>query len=153
MSRDNYQILTQTHWSSASIASSISVRKEKDPSSGSVPTSPFTTATTLSHETSFMSTSSYTMSSISTSSIPTGTSSTSLLVLSVLMRDMYCGTVTNVLSPGVIPLADIHITSHLNTPKISVVGLLVEDKVLIENVKKKQIKRLDMALQMEVDES
>jgi len=43
--------------------------------------------------------------------------------------------------------------SHLNTPKISVVGLLVEDKVLIENVKKKQIKRLDMALQMEVDES
>jgi len=69
------------------------------------------------------------------------------------MRDMYCGTVTNVPSPGAIPLADMHITSCLNTPKIGVVRLLAEDEVLIENVKEEQVKRLDMALQMEVDES
>jgi len=100
-----------------------------------------------------MSTLLYTTGSTSTPSTPTGTSSTSLPVLSVSMRDMYCGTVANVPSPGVIPLADMHIVSRLNTPKISVVGLLAEDEVLIENIKEEQVKRLDMALQMEVDES
>jgi len=69
------------------------------------------------------------------------------------MRDMYCGTVANVPSPGAIPLADMHIASRLNTPKIGVVGLSAEDEVLIENVKEEQVKRLDKALQMEVDES
>jgi len=69
------------------------------------------------------------------------------------MRDMYCSTVTNVPSPGAIPLADMHIVLCLNTPKIGVVRVLAEDKVLIENVKEEQVKRLDMALQMEVDES
>jgi len=69
------------------------------------------------------------------------------------MRDMYCGTVADVPSPGVIPLADMHIALCLNTPKIGVVGLLAEDKVLIENVKEEQVKRLDMALQMEVNKS
>jgi len=69
------------------------------------------------------------------------------------MRDMYYGTVANVPSPGAIPLVDMHIALRLNTPKISVVGLLAKDEVLIENVKKEQVKRLDMALQMEVDES
>ena len=152
-SRDDYQVLTQTHRSGASIASSISVRREEDPSSGSVPASPFTTVTMLSHKTSFMSTLSYTTGSTSTPSTPTGTSSTSLLVSSVSMRDMYCGTVANVPSPGAIPLVDMHIASRLNTPKIGVVGLLAKDEVLIENIKEEQVKRLDMALQMEVDES
>jgi len=69
------------------------------------------------------------------------------------MRDMYCSTVADVPSPGVISLADMHIASRLNTPKIGVVGLLAEDEVLIENIKKEQVKRLDMALQMEVDKS
>jgi len=69
------------------------------------------------------------------------------------MRDMYCGTVANVPSPGTIPLVDMHIASRLNTPKIGVVGLLAKDEVLIKNVKEEQVKRLDMALQMEVDES
>jgi len=151
--RDDYQVLTQTHRSGASIASSISVGRGEDPSSGSVPASPFTTATTLSHETSFMSTSSYTTGSMSTPSTPTGTSSTSLPVSSVSMRDMYCGTVANVPSPGAIPLADMHIASRLNTPKIGVVGLSAEDEVLIEDGKEEQVKRLDTALQMEVDES
>jgi len=41
----------------------------------------------------------------------------------------------------------------LNTPKIGVVVLLAEDEVLIENVREEQVKRLDMALQMEVDKS
>jgi len=152
-SRDNYQVLTQTHWSGTSIASSISVGREEDPSSGSVPASPFMTVTMLSHKMSFMSTLSYTTGSTSTPSTPTGTSSTSLPVSSVSMRDMYCGTVANVPSPGAIPLVDMHIASRLNTPKIGVVGLLAEDEVLIENVKEEQVKRLDMALQMEVDES
>jgi len=134
-------------------SSSDEILNDETQNSGSVPASPFTTATTLSHETSFMSTSSYTTGSMSTPSTPTGTSSTSLPVSSVSMRDMYCGTVANVPSPGAIPLADMHIASRLNTPKIGVVGLSAEDEVLIENVKEEQVKRLDKALQMEVDES
>lgn len=155
-SRDDHQVLPQTHRSDASIASSISVGRGEDPSSGSVPASPFTTATTLSHGTSFMSTSSYTTGSMSTPSTPSGTSFTSLPIPSVSMRDMYCDTVTRVPSPGAIPLADMHIASRLNTPKNGVVGLSAEDEVLIENGKEEQVmssKRLDMALQMEVDES
>jgi len=152
-SMNDYQVPSQTHRSGASIASSISVGRGEDLSSGSVPVSPFTTATTLSHGTSFMSTSSYTTGTPST---PTGTSFTSLPISSVSIGDMYCGTVTNVSSPGAIPLADMHIASRLNTPKIDAVGLSAVDEVLTEDAQEEQAispKRLDMALQMEVDKS
>jgi len=152
MSRDDYQVLPGTHKRSASITSSNSIGRGEGPSSGSVPVSPFTTATTLSHGTSYMSTLSYTTGSMSTPSTPTGTRFTSPPVSSVLMRDIYCGTAT---SPGAIPLAEMHIASRLNTPKIGVAGL-AEDEVLIESCKEEQVtslKGLDMALQMEVDES
>jgi len=151
----DYPVLFKAHRRGASTTSSIPLEEGEGPGplSGSMPASPFTTATTSSHGTSFMSASSYTTGSMSTPSTPTGTPFTSP---PISMRDMSCSAVTDAPSPGTIPLANMHIVSCLNTPKMSVSGLPVEDEVLVESGKGERVtllsKRLNMALQMEVDE-
>lgn len=151
----DYPVLFKAHRRGASTTSSIPLGEGEGPGplSGSMPASPFTTATTSSHGTSFMSASSYTTGSMSTPSTPTGTPFTSP---PISMRDMSCSAVTDAPSPGTIPLANMHIVSCLNTPKMSVSGLPVEDEVLVESGKGERVtllsKRLNVALQMEVDE-